>query len=835
MYGSGALINNGTISSGTGGVGGTSAPGFANGGSASIGVAGVVGTNLTVTNAGAIVGGTGSTGQADAITFLGGSNSLTLSGGGTVGTLTGGIGITGSLSLDPGTAAGASVTLNGVIHGTGSVDKVGAGTLVLAGANTYSGGTYVDGGVLDLAGPGQITGGVYVRSGTVRFTNLAGAGTNVIHLIDPTIDLPTQGTNSNPYSLDVAAPASADPSVFNNSSGGTVVLSGAITTGTGNNANSQAIDPNQYVTFSGGGVTQLTNTANSWTGITQINSGATLSGTTATISGSSIIDNGTVIYNQATNVSLDKVVTGTGTLTKQGAGTLTLSQADTVGLTITAGAVNLTGSLTGAVGDGSYGSSVLLSGDSTAFSNSGSVQSGAYIGVRVTGAGDTVTNTGSIVNSGTGGTDQVGAAIADYATSGTLTINNGSATNSTALLKGNNNGVNQRGSSTGAITLNNYGTVTGNVYSAVENSGSAGLLTVNNFGTGVIYANNSGNGLNVNGTGGAAVTNAGKIVGVGAGVSAAATSSVSNTGVIAGGTYSTSGSGAVNASGTYGVYLGAGGTITNGASTSSYGQNSVAQIAGGIGIQSNTALMLTNYGVIAGTSATLAGVNASGATSTITNSATGTGYGAISGGAQAIVLNNGGTVYNYGTGSSLTATGTSSLADASGIYSNGALTLVNQGTISTAHNGAAYGVEVLGVGMITNSGTITANSATAGISTTGAGSQITNQAGGVVTGAGNGVNATAATTLTNSGTIASGEVHRRHDHRGHRHRRLFQRRRHHYQRRQRQHRRTEHRFSDRGCDRHQRRWRADPDQLRRPHGWQCERPVRRVDRRGRGQ
>ena len=57
--------------------------------------------------------------------------------------------------------ASGSIALGGVISGTASLTKSGAGTSVLSGANTYSGGTTLDGGVLSvstLANGGQASG-----------------------------------------------------------------------------------------------------------------------------------------------------------------------------------------------------------------------------------------------------------------------------------------------------------------------------------------------------------------------------------------------------------------------------------------------------------------------------------------------------------------------------------------------------------------------------------------------------------------------------------------------------------------------------------------------------
>jgi T5SS/PEP-CTERM-associated repeat protein/autotransporter-associated beta strand protein len=115
------------------------------------------------------------------------------------------------VSVDDGTAGGGSATIASVLAGGQTLEKTGAGTLILTGANTYSGGTTVTAGTLqigaggttgsvvgaianggtlvfdradDLAAGGAITGaGALVKRGAGRLTlsgsNSAGAGTTV--------------------------------------------------------------------------------------------------------------------------------------------------------------------------------------------------------------------------------------------------------------------------------------------------------------------------------------------------------------------------------------------------------------------------------------------------------------------------------------------------------------------------------------------------------------------------------------------------------------------------------------------------------------------------------
>ena len=67
-----------------------------------------------------------------------------------------------------GADAGTTLTITGVIGGTGNLTKVGAGTLVLNAANTYTGQTNINNGVVNVQnglGLGLVTGAVVVNSG----------------------------------------------------------------------------------------------------------------------------------------------------------------------------------------------------------------------------------------------------------------------------------------------------------------------------------------------------------------------------------------------------------------------------------------------------------------------------------------------------------------------------------------------------------------------------------------------------------------------------------------------------------------------------------------------
>ena len=127
--------------------------------------------------------GTGSTAMSGANTYSGGT---TVSGGtlqGNTASLQGTIVNNSQVVFDQATDG----TYSGVMSGTGGLTKQNAGTLILTGTNTYSGGTTVSGGTLSLAGglPSG-TGDVFVASaGTLMGTGTIAGNSVVSGVIKP--------------------------------------------------------------------------------------------------------------------------------------------------------------------------------------------------------------------------------------------------------------------------------------------------------------------------------------------------------------------------------------------------------------------------------------------------------------------------------------------------------------------------------------------------------------------------------------------------------------------------------------------------------------------------
>ena len=73
---------------------------------------------------------------------------------------------------DVNVASGASQTISEAITGNGSIRKTGAGTLVLSGANTFTGGVSIEAGRVEVAATGALasgTGVLRVAKGPVEF------------------------------------------------------------------------------------------------------------------------------------------------------------------------------------------------------------------------------------------------------------------------------------------------------------------------------------------------------------------------------------------------------------------------------------------------------------------------------------------------------------------------------------------------------------------------------------------------------------------------------------------------------------------------------------------
>ncbi|MDA7935519.1 autotransporter-associated beta strand repeat-containing protein [Akkermansiaceae bacterium] len=188
-------------------------------------------------------------------------------------------------------------------------------------------------------------GSTWDQSTTVNFTTNAEAAALTQDTFANAIATSGRGTFADSY-FNASTPVT--PSHFNITidtagvSAGDIDFSNSSTPYTLTSPNAIGITGTSNVSVNGGGIVTLLGT-HSHTGTTTVDAGSTLNigdGTSdGTINDSNLVNNGAVVFTNAAAVSQVGVVGGSGTLDKQGAGTLTLTAAATHSgaTTITAG------------------------------------------------------------------------------------------------------------------------------------------------------------------------------------------------------------------------------------------------------------------------------------------------------------------------------------------------------------------------------------------------------------------------------------------------------------------------------------------------------------------
>jgi uncharacterized protein with beta-barrel porin domain len=513
VFGTSFITNAGTIQGGDGGDN--------NGGVNGRGGAGIVGSNLTIINSGSISGGMPgqgllSFGRADAITFTGGSDTLTLQG--TSWSLTGNLAINGggSLTFDQAIAQ----TLGNIITGNGSVIQNGAGTLTLTGANTYIGGTTISTGTLQIGNggtTGSIVGNVtdnatlaFNRSDAVTFGGAISGSGGVNQIGSGTTTL--TGTNTYTGTTIVSAGtlvlASAASITSNVTNAATFQNSGTVTA-TVSNANT--FDNAATGVVSG----RVINTVGTSTNAGALNGGVTVSGGTFTQTGGSVggglsnaatvnANGGAIngaIANAAGTFSVGGTVTSDSTFDNAGGATLAIGAAGNYtlqGLLTNSGVITVAsgGQLDATVGGitNAAGGSLNVAVGGTVkddLNNAGTVtNNGAYLA-------NVATNTGIITNNSvwTGNVASSAGTITNNLTWNGAITTSGTFTNSagatvTGLVTNSGTGANL-GTLSGGLTLtggtfNNAGTIAGAVTvsgGSLFGTGSIGTLNIANGGT----------------------------------------------------------------------------------------------------------------------------------------------------------------------------------------------------------------------------------------------------------------------------------------------------------------------------------------------------------------
>ena len=295
-------------------------------------------TGATVINAGTLAAGvatvpnvSGAFGVNPAVTFANVAGAIMdITGFNTqVGSLTGGGAaggniVLGAATLTTGAANASPPAYAGVISGTGSLVKIGTGTLTLSGANSLTGDITVNGGTVVAArvnnvlnpvtsalGNPQVAHNITVNStGTLSFAQgdtFGGADSNIVS----TLVVNAGGTATNT----VGFFTNLGPVILN---GGTLTTAGGAVVG----YQSYSLGSNVTVGGSVASTISVTGAGNAFNGI-HLGTNTIFNVSDATGSAASDLDVSAPLINR------NATLTGTGGLTKSGAGTMTLTGINT--------------------------------------------------------------------------------------------------------------------------------------------------------------------------------------------------------------------------------------------------------------------------------------------------------------------------------------------------------------------------------------------------------------------------------------------------------------------------------------------------------------------------
>jgi outer membrane autotransporter protein len=368
-------------------------------------------------------------------------------------------------------------TYTGLVSGSGAVEKDGAGTLTLApsaaGGNTYTGGTVLKQGVLSVSADralGGASGGITFDGGTLQLGNAFDlASTRAISVTSNGGTIDTQGFQS------TIGQAITGSGAFDKTGSGTLTVNGAV-------VGSIAAEVQH-------GTLVLNGDGSQFTGSVTVDQPAVLQASAQSLP-PTVTNNGLVQFEQNVDGVYGGTIAGTGTVEKDGAGTLTLSPSVAGGNTYTGGTVVKAGTLSVSADNALGGTSSGMTFDGGTLQLGGSFDLASTRAVTITSNGGTIDTQGfqSIIPQGiTGAGALTKAGTGTLVLDGVNTYSGGTSVAAGTLVVGDasNAGASVAGPATVATgaTLGGYGSVNGDVTNngtiAVANALSAVATSAN--------------------------------------------------------------------------------------------------------------------------------------------------------------------------------------------------------------------------------------------------------------------------------------------------------------------------------------------------------------------